>query len=164
MEKIPLLCLFFALSFSFDCAQVENDNADPPLANGLPWIFYKSTCPKMESIVKKWIKFYLNKDITQATGLLCLHFHDCFVQGCDAWVLLNGSASEPSEREGFEIINEIQERVDKACRVVSCSDIADMERSAAVMDRVFKEGRKLLQPHKPKLNRGRGPQHDCIDC
>ncbi|XP_057833159.2 peroxidase 12 [Cryptomeria japonica] len=137
MEKVSVLCLFFALSLSFACAGAENDlysNADLTLETGLSWTFYKSTCPKLESIVEKRIKFYLKKDITQAAGLLRLHFHDCFVQGCDASVLLDGSASGPSEQEAppnltlrqkaFEIINDIKEHVDKACdEVVSCADI-----------------------------------------
>lgn len=78
-----MLCLFFALSVSLACAGAENVlslNADPPLVNGLSWTFYKSSCPKLESIVKKRIKFYLKEDVTQAAGLLRLHFHDCFVQ------------------------------------------------------------------------------------
>ncbi|GLJ25117.1 hypothetical protein SUGI_0480380 [Cryptomeria japonica] len=140
MAKVPVLCLFFALSLSFAVAEVENVlslNADPPIVNGLSWTFYKSSCPKLESIVEERIKFYLKKDVTQAAGLLRLHFHDCFVQGCDASVLLDGSASGPSEQnappnltlrqKAFEIINDIKERVDKACGViVSCADITAM--------------------------------------
>ncbi|GLJ25108.1 hypothetical protein SUGI_0480200 [Cryptomeria japonica] len=132
-----MLCLFFALSLSFAPAGAENDlysNEDCPLANGLSWSFHESTCPNLESIVKKCIKFHLKKDITQVAGLLHLHFHDCFVQGCDASVLLDGSACGPSERDfppnkslwakAFEIINDIKEHVDKACNVVvSCADI-----------------------------------------
>ncbi|GLJ25106.1 hypothetical protein SUGI_0480150 [Cryptomeria japonica] len=137
MAKVPVLCFFFALSLSFAAAVAENDlytNEDLTLANGLSWSFYESTCPKLESIVKKRIKFHLKKDITQAAGLLRLHFHDCFVQGCDASVLLDGSASGPSEQDAtpnltlrqkaFEIINDIKEHVDKACDVVvSCADV-----------------------------------------
>ncbi|GLJ25109.1 hypothetical protein SUGI_0480210 [Cryptomeria japonica] len=137
MAKVPLLSLFFLLSISLASAAEENVlslNADPPLVNGLSWTFYNSTCAKLESIVKKRIKFYLKRDITQAAGLLRLHFHDCFVQGCDASVLLDGSASGPNEKnatpnltlraKAFEIINDIKKRVDKACGViVSCADI-----------------------------------------
>jgi len=79
---------------------------------------------------------------------LRLHFHDCFVQGCDASVLLDGSASGPSEQEAppnltlraqaFKIIDEINELVKKQCgtRVVSCSDLAAL----AARDSVFLTG------------------------
>ncbi|GLJ25116.1 hypothetical protein SUGI_0480370 [Cryptomeria japonica] len=134
MEKLPLLSLLFALCVSIVCAEEENVltlNAEPPLVDGLSWRFYKNTCPKLESIVEERIKFYLKEDITQAAGLLRLHFHDCFVHGCDASVLLDGSPSErdfPSNKSPrakvFEIINDIKRRVNKACGVVvSCADI-----------------------------------------
>ncbi|GLJ25114.1 hypothetical protein SUGI_0480320 [Cryptomeria japonica] len=150
MAKFSVLCLFFALSLSLACAGAENDlysNEELTLENGLSWTFYKSSCPKVESIVQKRIKFYLEKDITLAAGLLRLHFHDCFVQGCDASVLLDGPGNEPSEqnatqnltlrRKAFEIINDIKEHVDKACDVVvSCADITAL----AARDSVAESG------------------------
>lgn len=56
------------------------------------------------------------------------------MQGCDGSVLLNGSASGPSEQDappnfslrakGFQIIDDLRRRVHKECgRIVSCSDI-----------------------------------------
>jgi peroxidase len=56
------------------------------------------------------------------------------VQGCDASILLDGSASGPSEQDAppnltlraaaFKAINEIRALIDKACgRVVSCADV-----------------------------------------
>jgi Peroxidase len=58
----------------------------------------------------------------------------CNVQGCDASVLLDGSASGPGEQQAppnltlraaaFKAINEIRALIDKACgRVVSCADV-----------------------------------------
>ncbi|GLJ25101.1 hypothetical protein SUGI_0480080 [Cryptomeria japonica] len=145
MEKITLLSLFFLVSISFASARVENVlslNADPPLANGLSWTFYKSTCPKLESIVKNRIKFYMNQDITQAAGLLRVHFHDCFVQGCDASVLLDGPSSEQKappnltlRKKALEIINDIKKRVDEACGVVvSCADITTLATRDSVVE------------------------------
>lgn len=57
------------------------------------------------------------------------------VQGCDGSVLLDGSASGPSEQDAppnltlrpkaFDIINDLRELIHNKCgRVVSCSDIA----------------------------------------
>lgn len=51
----------------------------PPLESGLSWSFYKNSCPELEVIVQESLKPYLEADITQAAGLLRLHFHDCFV-------------------------------------------------------------------------------------
>ncbi|GKV51027.1 hypothetical protein SLEP1_g57704 [Rubroshorea leprosula] len=115
-----------------------------PIVKGLSWTFYKSSCPKVESIIRKHLKKVFNEDIGQAAGLLRLHFHDCFVKGCDASVLLDGSASGPSEQQAtpnltlrkkaFEIINDLRERIHKECgRVVSCADIVAL----AARDSVF---------------------------
>jgi peroxidase len=135
MEKVAILCLICTLGIAY--ARVDDIltlNREPPLVNGLSWKFYEKSCPTLESVVRKRINFYLKKDITQAAGLLRLHFHDCFVQGCDGSVLLDGSASGPSEQDAppnltlrakaFEIIDDIKSRVEKACKgVVSCADL-----------------------------------------
>ncbi|CAI0396211.1 unnamed protein product [Linum tenue] len=129
-----------ALLISVACFIAATSNyyveaADPPLVQGMSWSFYTSTCPKLESIVKARLQEVFKKDIGQAAGLLRLHFHDCFVQGCDGSVLLTGSAGGPSEEQGappnlslrqeaFRIIEDLRARVHKECgRVVSCSDI-----------------------------------------
>ena len=59
------------------------DVADLPTpVDGLSWTFYNETCPDLESIVNATLETVLDEDITQAAGLLRLHFHDCFVQVC----------------------------------------------------------------------------------
>ncbi len=104
------------------------------MAKGLSWSFYKNSCPKVESIIRRHLKKVFNKDIGNAAALLRLHFHDCFVQGCDASVLLDGSASGPSEQDAppnrslraaaFRIVDELRDLVDQECgTVVSCADI-----------------------------------------
>ncbi|URD88163.1 peroxidase [Musa troglodytarum] len=107
----------------------------PPLVDGLSFGFYKSTCPSLKSIVRKHLKQAFENDVGLAAGLLRLHFHDCFVQGCDGSILLDGSAGGPSEKDAppnltlrpaaFEAINDLQAVIAKACgQVVSCADIA----------------------------------------
>lgn len=101
----------------------------------------------MEKIVRKQLEKVFKEDIGQAAGLLRLHFHDCFVQGCDASVLLDGSASGPSEQsappnlslraKAFKIIEDLRKRVHAECgRVVSCADIT----AIAARDAVFLSG------------------------
>ncbi|BAF07398.2 Os01g0963200 [Oryza sativa Japonica Group] len=120
-------------------AAAGDGNADatrqPPVVSGLSFDFYRKSCPKAESVVRKFVRDAVRKDIGLAAGLLRLHFHDCFVQGCDASVLLDGSATGPGERQAppnltlrpsaFKAVNDIRDRLEKACgaSVVSCSDI-----------------------------------------
>ncbi|XXG79857.1 hypothetical protein AAC387_Pa09g0837 [Persea americana] len=127
--------LSFALVFllvSSSCLVL--DARKPHVVKGMSLTFYKSSCPNVEKIVTDHLRKVFREDIGQAAALLRVHFHDCFVQGCDGSVLLDGSASGPSEQdappnltlrpEAFVIINELRELVHKKCgQVVSCSDI-----------------------------------------
>ncbi|CAN1235190.1 Peroxidase 12 [Linum perenne] len=126
---------------SLACLLASTTAQLPAPAKGMSWTFYKNSCPKLESIVRTQLQKVFKKDIGQAAGLLRLHFHDCFVQGCDGSVLLTGSAGGPSaeslRQEAFRIINDLRARVHKACgRVVSCSDIL----AIAARDSVFLSG------------------------
>ncbi|KAK6233448.1 hypothetical protein QUC31_005854 [Theobroma cacao] len=66
-------------------------------------------------------------------SLLRLHFHDCFVNGCDGSVLLDDNATFIGEKtavpnnnsaRGFNVVDDIKARLEKACPgVVSCADI-----------------------------------------
>ncbi|KAI3965719.1 hypothetical protein MKX01_010676 [Papaver californicum] len=67
-------------------------------------------------------------------SLLRLHFHDCFVNGCDGSVLLDSTTTIDGEKtafgnnnslRGFEEVDRIKSEVDKVCgaQVVSCADI-----------------------------------------
>jgi len=64
-----------------------------------------------------------------APDILRLFFHDCFVAGCDASVLLDGPASEktasPNARlEGFDMEDNVKAALEAACPgVVSCADL-----------------------------------------
>ncbi|KAJ4821653.1 Peroxidase [Rhynchospora pubera] len=95
--------------------------------------FYDHTCPQAPAIVKSIVEKAYAKDPRMAASLLRLHFHDCFVKGCDASVLLDTSGTMVSEKRsnpnkdslrGFEVIDEIKYALENECpQTVSCADI-----------------------------------------
>ncbi|KAK1359270.1 Peroxidase [Heracleum sosnowskyi] len=91
--------------------------------------YYSQSCPRVESVVKATIKKHVDKDKTIAPGLLRLVFHDCFVNGCDASILLEGPDTEKEAGinallRGYEVVNDVKKEVEKVCPgVVSCADI-----------------------------------------
>ncbi|CAN6584497.1 unnamed protein product [Malus baccata var. baccata] len=91
--------------------------------------FYSRTCPAAESIVKQTIQTHFNSNPSVAPGLLRMHFHDCFVQGCDASILLDGPNTEKTAGpnlglRGWEVIDDAKTKLEAACPgVVSCADI-----------------------------------------
>ncbi|RWW14940.1 hypothetical protein GW17_00021242 [Ensete ventricosum] len=116
----------------------------PPIVSGLSFDFYKSACPNVEPLVRNFLSQLFKKDIGLAAALLRVHFHDCFVQGCDGSILLDGSAGGPSEKNAppnltlrpaaFKAINDLQKLVTKACgQVVSCADISALAARDSVL-------------------------------
>ncbi|KAI3914972.1 hypothetical protein MKW98_020519 [Papaver atlanticum] len=113
---------------------------------GLKMKFYEKTCPNVdvEKIVETitWNKTKANPSL--GAKLLRMHFHDCFVTGCDASILLDPSTNKASpqvEKEagpnlsvsGYELIDEIKTRLEKECReTVSCADIIALATRDAV--------------------------------
>ncbi|KAJ6413182.1 hypothetical protein OIU84_006060 [Salix udensis] len=95
--------------------------------------FYDRSCPKAREIVHSIVAKAVAKEARMAASLLRLHFHDCFVKGCDASVLLDSTGSIVSEKgsnpnrnslRGFEVIDEIKSALEKECpQTVSCADI-----------------------------------------
>ncbi|KAL5713337.1 peroxidase [Ranunculus cassubicifolius] len=95
--------------------------------------FYQYSCPQADGIVMSILQNAIEKEPRIAAQLLRLHFHDCFVQGCDASVLLDDSATIRSEKNagpnknsirGFEIVDAIKARLEETCPgTVSCADI-----------------------------------------
>ncbi|XP_047323747.1 lignin-forming anionic peroxidase-like [Impatiens glandulifera] len=95
--------------------------------------FYDKSCPKALNTIRATIKTAVSRERRMAASLVRLHFHDCFVQGCDASILLSEQATPNSERNalqnrgsarGFEVVDAAKVEVEKICPgVVSCADI-----------------------------------------
>ncbi|XXG85966.1 hypothetical protein AAC387_Pa11g0961 [Persea americana] len=96
--------------------------------------FYDKICPKALPSIKKVVGDAIQKERRMGASLLRLHFHDCFVNGCDGSILLDGTDKTDSEKKananinsarGFTVVDRIKSVVDKACGrpVVSCADI-----------------------------------------
>ncbi|XP_052205548.1 lignin-forming anionic peroxidase-like [Diospyros lotus] len=107
--------------------------------------FYDQTCPKALSTIRTSIRKAISSERRMAASLIRLHFHDCFVQGCDASILLDEAATSTSERSalpnkdsarGYGVIDTAKAEVEKICPgVVSCADVlavAARDASAAV--------------------------------
>ncbi|KAI4342278.1 hypothetical protein MLD38_026920 [Melastoma candidum] len=99
-------------------------------AGGLKVGFYSCTCPRAESIVKSAVQSHFNSNPVVAPKLLRMHFHDCFVQGCDGSILINGSSTEKtagpnlSLGPAFPVIDDAKAQLEEACPgIVSCADI-----------------------------------------
>ncbi|XP_022153745.1 peroxidase 2-like [Momordica charantia] len=103
--------------------------------------FYDSTCPNVSSIVHGVVQQALRGDDRAGAKLIRLHFHDCFVDGCDGSVLLEDQDGVVSELgapgnggiTGFNIVNDIKTAVENVCPgVVSCADILALSSRDAV--------------------------------
>ncbi|XP_004488796.1 putative Peroxidase 48 [Cicer arietinum] len=117
-----------ANTFPFEFNQRIRDGSN------LEYDFYRDTCPQAEDIVRSAVTniYFDHRDLSPS--LLRLFFHDCFIQGCDASLLLedNGDRNSSFEKQaipnqtlkGFDKIDLIKEEVEQACPgVVSCADI-----------------------------------------
>ncbi|KAM0863724.1 hypothetical protein ACQ4PT_044372 [Festuca glaucescens] len=130
-----LLLVVAALASSASTAAAART---PRLANGLSFDFYKAKCPQAESIVLNFLRDAIRKDVGLAAALIRIHFHDCFVQGCDGSVLLDKTPTQDSEKAAipnqtlrptaFKAIDDVRALLQKACGgpVVSCADIATL--------------------------------------
>ncbi|XWS58586.1 hypothetical protein CRYUN_Cryun08bG0047000 [Craigia yunnanensis] len=107
--------------------------------------FYKTSCPRAESIVQAAVQRRFNLDKSVPAALLRMHFHDCFVRGCDASILIEPNSKRQSEKNAgpnltvreYELIDEAKKNLEAACSSkVSCADIIAL----ATRDAVFLSG------------------------
>ncbi|KAJ1296455.1 hypothetical protein BS78_01G301900 [Paspalum vaginatum] len=100
-------------------------------AQSLQLGYYNRTCRSAESIVADEVQKAASADRSVLASLIRLHFHDCFVNGCDGSVLLESSDGQAEKNarpnlslRGFDVIDRIKARLEAACALtVSCADI-----------------------------------------
>ncbi|URD84225.1 peroxidase [Musa troglodytarum] len=118
-------------------------------AAGLKKGFYKKTCPQAEETVRSIVGKHASADSELPAKLLRLFFHDCFVRGCDASILIESTADNTAEKDagpnlslaGFDVIEEVKTSLETACPgTVSCADIVAL----AARDSVSLQFGKLL--------------------
>ncbi|CAH8389527.1 unnamed protein product [Eruca vesicaria subsp. sativa] len=129
MGLVRSLCLFFTF-LSYIAISVHGQaTARPSPGSGTRVGFYSTTCPTAETIVRNAVAAGFNSNPRIAPGILRMHFHDCFVLGCDGSILISGAGTEQTARtnlnlRGFDVIDNAKTQLEAACPgVVSCADI-----------------------------------------
>ncbi|KAI5016988.1 hypothetical protein ZWY2020_037366 [Hordeum vulgare] len=110
-------------------------------ASDLTTGYYNSSCPNLESIVHGVVTQKMDdtirtigSTIRTIGSTIRLFFHDSFVEGCDASVLIRSTPGNPTEMdaddnkslafEGYETVRIAKEAVEAAWpNLVSCADI-----------------------------------------
>lgn len=122
----------------------------------------------VELVVKNSINQALQSDPTLAGPLLRMHFHDCFIQGCDASILIDSTKDNTAEKDspanlslrGYEILDDIKEKLEQQCPgIVSCADIVAM----AARDVVFFSGGPVYDIPKGRKDGRRSKIEDTIN-
>ncbi|XP_062183827.1 peroxidase 18-like [Phragmites australis] len=100
--------------------------------------YYALSCLGVELAVRDVVRSASTLDPTIPGKLLRLVFHDCFVEGCDASVLIQGDGTERTDPAnlslgGFNVIDAAKRLLEVVCpATVSCSDIVVLAARDAV--------------------------------
>ncbi|KAK4487370.1 hypothetical protein RD792_006005, partial [Penstemon davidsonii] len=98
--------------------------------------YYANVCPDVENIVKNAVSLKFKQTFTTVPAVIRLYFHDCFVSGCDASVMVASTPGNTAEKDhpdnlslagdGFDVVIKAKAALDAnpRCRnKVSCADI-----------------------------------------
>ncbi|GER50900.1 peroxidase [Striga asiatica] len=127
MASSPYKAIIITLAILF--VFLSSSKAD--LSSDLSKVYPK--CTNLFDIVRGVMEQEIQKDPRTGASLLRLHFHDCFVDGCDASVLLKDTSTFTGEQSArpnknslrkLEVIDQIKSEVETKCpEMVSCADI-----------------------------------------
>ncbi|KAJ4969462.1 hypothetical protein NE237_016163 [Protea cynaroides] len=144
-EWVPIVNVLFVLGVVAVCMWMNTSIGSVNAAittqrTGLVRKYYKihETCPAAEQYVRHEVEIFYKNDSTITPKLLRLLYSDCFVTGCDASILLDGTESEKTASQnvglgGFIVIDKIKEVLEARCPgVVSCADILNLATRDAV--------------------------------
>ncbi|XP_021714435.1 peroxidase 50-like [Chenopodium quinoa] len=108
----------------------------PYTATSLSTNYYAKTCPNVEKIVRQAVQKKIQQTFVTIPGTLRLFFHDCFVNGCDASVIIQSTSNNKAEKDhpdnlslagdGFDTVIKAKAAVDAVpgcTNNVSCADI-----------------------------------------
>ncbi|XP_052187453.1 peroxidase 66 [Diospyros lotus] len=97
--------------------------------------YYDQTCPHAETTVYEAVRNATMHDAKVPARILRMFFHDCFVRGCDASILLDSTPTNKAEKDGppnisvrsFYVIDDAKSKLEMTCpSTVSCADIIAM--------------------------------------
>ncbi|KAG2719745.1 hypothetical protein I3760_02G004500 [Carya illinoinensis] len=101
--------------------------------------YYANVCPNVETIVRDAVGKKVKQTSVAVAATIRLFFHDCFVQGCDASVIIQSTGSNKAEKDhpdnlslagdGLDTVIKAKAAVDAvpSCKnKVSCADILAM--------------------------------------
>ncbi|KAJ0262957.1 hypothetical protein HA466_0034060 [Hirschfeldia incana] len=119
---------------------IDEENL-PSTYSPLQYDYYGESCPFAERIISKAVTDIYKARPSIAPSLIRLMFHDCFIEGCDASVLLDADETQSSEKEaspnlslrGLDVIDLIKSKLEDICPgIVSCSDTLALATKEAV--------------------------------
>ncbi|XP_062189931.1 peroxidase RIP1-like [Phragmites australis] len=96
--------------------------------------YYSETCPQALTTIKILVGAAILREPRMGASLVRMHFHDCFVNGCDGSILLDDTDDMIGEKtakpnnmsvRGYDVIDTIKSAVNTVCfgNVISCADI-----------------------------------------
>ncbi|KAK9277660.1 hypothetical protein L1049_007207 [Liquidambar formosana] len=137
LHSSPLVVHFMLVIFSI--LSISLHASDPPLTLD----YYAKSCPSVLEIVRKEMECAVLSNPRNAALIVRLHFHDCFVQGCDGSVLLEDTITLQGEKKalpnihslkGYRLVDRIKNMLESECPgVVSCADLLTIAARDAVI-------------------------------
>ncbi|KAB5525433.1 hypothetical protein DKX38_023182 [Salix brachista] len=94
--------------------------------------YYDQACPQAGKIIFETVRNASMHDPKVPARVLRMFFHDCFIRGCDASILLDSTPGNQAEKDGppnvsvrsFYAIDDAKAKLEMACpHTVSCADI-----------------------------------------